>query len=237
MTLESSMSKRLPRHIAIVMDGNGRWATRRGLARQYGHEQGAYVAEDIVSYANELGINYVTLYAFSTENWQRPAEEVDAVMHILERYLKNDVNELIKNDVKMNAIGDLARLPKNLQAAIADVTKATEACKKIVITLALSYGAWDEITHACNEMASLGLKNIDEKTVRAHLYTRDLPDPDLLIRCGGEYRLSNFLLLQASYSELYFCPTLWPDFKRADLDLALKSFLDRHRRYGSSAQE
>lgn len=242
MTEETSEHARLPRHIAIVMDGNGRWAVKRGLSRYIGHEQGAKVAEEIVRYASELGISHITLYAFSTENWQRPAVEVDAIMHILERYLKNDANELLKNDIKINAIGDLSRLPQYLSSAVTEVLEKTKNCKKLVITLALSYGAWEEVARACTEIALHSAKQkkpvvVDEKMLRSHLYTHDLPDPDLLIRCGGEYRLSNFLLMQLSYAELYFCPTLWPDFKRSDLDLALKSFERRHRRYGGTAKE
>lgn len=226
----------LPRHVAIIMDGNGRWAEKRGLLRHEGHEQGSKVAEDIVRYANELGIRYITLYAFSSENWQRPREEVDAVMKILERYIKNDINELIKNDIKIGAIGDLNRLPDNVKDAIDDAAKRTAHCKKLTITLALSYGAWDEIIAAVKKIVSSqkdqSTEHIDENFVRKHLYTHDLPDPDLFIRTGGEVRLSNFLLMQISYSELYFSKTLWPDFQRADLDLALKSFLARKRRFG-----
>lgn len=229
----------LPHHIAIIMDGNGRWAQKRGLKRQVGHEQGSKAAEDIVRYASELGIKFITLYAFSSENWQRPREEIDAVMKILERYLKNDVNELVKNDIKMCAIGNLARLPGYLKNAIKDVVLKTAHCQKLTITLALSYGAWEEMARACQNMVTAAIKKqldigeINENFIRRHLYTDDLPDPDLFIRTGGEIRLSNFLLMQISYSELYFSKTLWPDFQRADLDLALKSYLARKRRFGA----
>lgn len=229
----------LPEHIAIIMDGNGRWAERRLLDRQIGHEQGSKVAENIVRYASDLGIKYVTLYAFSSENWQRPREEVDAVMKILEHYVKNDVNELIKNDIKIRAIGDLDRLPKKLIATIKDAMARTAHCKKLVITLGLSYGAWEEIVVAVKNIVKqhdkdrLTIDDINENLLRKNLYTHDLPDPDLFIRTGGELRLSNFLLLQISYSELYFCKTLWPDFQRADLDRALESFRNRKRRFGA----
>jgi undecaprenyl diphosphate synthase len=231
--------KLLPDHIAILMDGNGRWAKRRGLVRHIGHEQGAKAAEDIIRYCNELGIKYITLYAFSTENWQRPQEEIDAVMKILERYLKEDAEELVKNDVKIAAIGDLARLPAYLRGALQKVMEKTAHCQKFVLTLALSYSAWEEIILACKNISqsalnkTIDINSIDEKVIKKHLYTHYLPDPDLFIRPGGEIRLSNFLLLQISYSELYFCPTLWPDFQRADLDLALLSFASRKRRFGT----
>lgn len=227
------------RHLAIIMDGNGRWALKRGLPRFMGHEQGAKTTEDIVRYASELGIKYITLYAFSSENWQRPQDEIDAVMKILEHYLSNDPNELIKNDIKMAAIGDVDRLPSYLRKSLEDVQEKTKHCKKLVITLALSYGAWDEITRACKNIAAavqkdkINLEKIDHQTIKDHLFTRDLPDPDLFIRTGGEIRLSNFLLLQISYSELYFSPVLWPDFSRADLDRAIHSFLARDRRFGA----
>lgn len=223
----------IPHHVAIIMDGNGRWAERRGLSRSYGHEQGAKSVEDIIRYASELGIANVTLYAFSSENWQRPQAEIDAVMKILEHYLREDVNELVKNGIRMRAIGNLARLPKNLKRAIDDVIKNTASCKKLTVTLALSYGAWEEIAHAVCAIVAEQPKQISEQLIKEHLYTKEMPDPDLLIRTGGEVRLSNFLLLQVSYSELYFCRTLWPDFQRSDFDRALKSYAGRKRRFGS----
>jgi undecaprenyl diphosphate synthase len=225
------------------MDGNGRWAKRRGLPRHAGHEQGSKAAEDVVRYASELGIKYLTLFAFSHENWQRPREEIDAVMKILERYLKNDVNKLVKNDIKINAIGDLDRLPFHLKNALKDAVLKTAHCQKLVITLALSYGAWQEVVYACKNIVSELSKNksdvnhVNERLIRKNLYTGDLPDPELFIRTGGEIRLSNFLLLQASYSELYFCSTLWPDFQRADLDLALRSYFSRKRRFGTVSSD
>lgn len=228
----------LPEHLAIIMDGNGRWAERRGLLRHVGHEQGAKAAEDIIRYASELGIKYVTLYAFSSENWQRPREEIDAVMKILETYLKKEADDLVKNGIKIAAIGDLARLPANLNSALQEVIEKTAQCHKLVITLALSYGAWEEIARACQNIAlsimdqKIEAGAINEKLIKQYLYTHDLPDPDLFIRTGGEVRLSNFLLLQVSYSELYFCQTLWPDFQRTDLDIALASFASRKRRFG-----
>lgn len=216
------------------MDGNGRWAQKRGLPRQLGHEQGAKTVEDIIVYASELKIPYITLYAFSSENWQRPKTEVDAVMKILESYLKKDSEELIKNDIKIAAIGSLEKLPRYLQDALGEVIAKTAHCKKLVITLALSYGAWEELVSAVKMIINekVSANDVDEELIRQHLYTNALPDPDLLIRTG-EMRLSNFLLLQLRYSELYFCPTLWPDFQRRDFDLALKSYCARDRRFGS----
>lgn len=236
-----SQSMNIPEHIAIIMDGNGRWAEKRGLLRSIGHEQGAKTVQDIVQYINELGIKYVTLYAFSSENWQRPQDEIDAIMHILERYLKNDVNELIKNDIKIVAIGDLDRLPRLIKNSLSDAIQKTAHCQKLVITLALSYGAWGEIVTACRHMLlaaqnkDFDINTVDEGFIRKFLYTKNLPDPDLFIRTGGEIRLSNFLLLQISYSELYFSKTLWPDFSRDDLDQALLSFQARERRFGEIA--
>lgn len=238
-SLEHDTQINLPHHIAIIMDGNGRWAKKRGLARYLGHEQGAKVALDIIQYAGELGIKYVTLYAFSNENWQRPQKEIDAVMDILEYYLTKDINQLVKNDIKIVAIGDTERLPNYLKKALENVINRTAKCKKLIITLALSYGAWEETITAIKNILISHTKNaidiasIDKDLVKRYLYTRELPDPDLFIRTGGETRLSNFLLLQLSYSELYFCKTLWPDFQRQDFDLALKSYANRERRYGS----
>lgn len=229
----TAKQKDLPSHVAIIMDGNGRWATKRGLPRPIGHEQGSKTAENIISYAHELGIKYVTLYAFSSENWHRPQEEVDAVMGILERYLKKDTKELLKNDIRITAIGDLKRLPKSLTKTLNDVIEKTAKCKKRVLTLALSYGSWEEVGRAIKTIAELKPQKIDDELLANNLYTKDTPNPDLLIRSGGELRLSNFLLLQLCYSELYFCQRLWPDFQRADLDRAIRSFQARERRFGA----
>jgi undecaprenyl diphosphate synthase len=241
--LDNDDQEKLPKHIAIIMDGNGRWAKRRGLARHFGHEQGAKTVEDIVRYASELGIKYITLYAFSSENWLRPQEEIDAIMKILERYLKNDVNELVKNDIKIMALGDLNRLPPFVRFSLQDAIDKTVQCQKLIVTLALSYGSWEELTRGIKNILlsdkekTINIDSIDENFVRGYLYTRDLPDPELFIRTGGEVRLSNFLLLQISYSELYFCKTLWPEFQRSDFDLALKSFLRRERRFGTIVED
>ncbi len=233
----------IPKSIAIIMDGNGRWAEKRGLDRNFGHYQGSKVAEEIIRYAGELGVHYITLYAFSTENWSRPVTEVDAIMHILENYLKNNTDDLVKNGIRISAIGDLNRLPSYLLKSLNNVVLATQNCKKLVITLALSYGAWAEIADACKEIArkiatkEIVADDINEQMIEEHLYTKDIPHPDLLIRTSGEMRLSNFLLLQSSYAELYFTKTLWPDFQRADLDLAIEDFARRQRRFGMTQKD
>jgi undecaprenyl diphosphate synthase len=236
----SAVKYDLPQSVAIIMDGNGRWAERRGMSRTHGHWQGAKTAEDIIRYAREIGIKYLTLYAFSSENWLRPVEEIKAVMDILENYLKNDPSELVKNGIRILAIGEINRLPANLFSALGDVIEKTKDCDKLVITLALSYGSWGEITRACRNIAKqvaqkeLSLEAINEDLINNYLYTNNTPKPDLFIRTSGEYRLSNFLLLQLSYTELYFTPTLWPDFQRSDFDLALLSYASRQRRFGAT---
>jgi len=233
----------LPGHVAIIMDGNGRWAKRRGLSRESGHLQGSIAAENIIRYAHELGIKYITLYAFSSENWQRPQREVDAVMRILESYLTKDPNQLIDNGIKILAIGDLERLPTFLKSALSQVIERTQDCSKLVITLALAYGSWGEIICACKSIAKkvnsgeIGIDQIDESLIKKALYSKEIPDPDLFIRTSGELRLSNFLLLQLSYSELYFTKTLWPDFQIGDFDKALLSYKNRRRRFGKTELE
>lgn len=232
----------IPQSIAIIMDGNGRWAEKRGLDRTVGHQQGSKVAEDIIQYASELGIKFITLYAFSTENWRRPAAEIDAVMHILENYLKNDTKDLIKHGIRISAIGNLDRLPGYVRKSLDKVVDETKHCTKLIITLALSYGAWGEATEACKKIAQkvssgeLSVADITSDTLAQHLYTNDIPDPDLFIRTSGELRMSNFLLLQSSYTELYFTQTLWPDFRRSDLDLAIHDFGRRRRRFGTTGE-
>lgn len=235
---EKSLKAGLPESIAIVMDGNGRWAQKRGLKREAGHEQGSKVAEDIVSYAQELGIKFVTLYAFSTENWRRPKNEIDAIMKILGNYLKQNTKELLERGVKINAVGELWRLPLHLKKALQKVIEETKSGQKMVITLALSYGSWSEVSSACYEICrqvlnkEISIENINEDLLSKNLLLNDIPNPDLFIRTSGEMRLSNFLLLQSSYAELYFTNTMWPDFKRTDFDKALAAFKARKRRFG-----
>lgn len=229
----------IPQHVAIIMDGNGRWAQKRGLERHLGHEQGAKAVQHAARYAREIGIKYLTLYAFSTENWQRPHQEIDAVMQILAQYLKNDVRDLVKHGIRISAIGQISRLPLSIQKSLKDVGNQTKHGDKLIITLALSYGSVQEITEACKKIVEKCLKqeivleSINEQTLLNTLSTNFLPAPDLLIRTGGDVRLSNFLLLELSYSELYFCKTLWPDFNQLDFEKAIKSYCSRNRRFGN----
>ena len=234
----TTQTKNLPRHVAIIMDGNGRWAKQRGLSRIEGHRAGAESVREIVRVSGEVGIEYLTLYAFSIENWNRPKAEVTALMHLLEFYLKQEVPELDKNNVRLAAIGRLHELPSSAQRQL---EKSIEALKKntgLTLVLSLSYGGRAEIVDAVRAIARevkagrLDVADVDEKVIGQHLYTRAMPDPDLLIRTSGEMRLSNFLLWQMSYSEIYVTETLWPDFRRAELMKALEDFGKRHRRYG-----
>ncbi len=230
--------KNIPRHVAIIMDGNGRWAQQRKLPRIEGHRAGAESVREIVRVCGELGIEYLTLYAFSIENWNRPKLEVKALMHLLEFYLKQEIPELNKNNVRLAAIGRLHALPETAQRQL---TKSIDALGKntgLTLVLALSYGGRAEIVDATREIAReieagrLDVSDIDEKVISQHLYTRGIPDPDLLVRTSGEMRISNFLLWQISYAEIYVTETLWPDFRRAELMKALEDYSKRHRRFG-----
>lgn len=229
-----------PKHIAIVMDGNGRWAQKKGLSRLEGHRAGVHSATDIVRYCGELKIPYLTLYAFSSENWNRPAGEVTGLMKILKDYLTKDAAELIDNGVKIQLIGSLERLPKGLQAALKAICHKTRNGDNLTLIIAISYGSRAEITLAAKALAEdivskkIKTSDITEDLFSQYLQTKDIPDPDLLIRTSGEMRLSNFLLWQISYSELHITPVLWPDFKRTHLDIALKEYAKRQRRFGGS---
>jgi len=233
----------LPSHVAIIMDGNGRWAKSRGLSRLEGHRTGVKAALDIVRYAGELGIPYLTLYAFSSENWKRPQEEVSGLMHLLHFYLKQECKELIANGVALGTIGDISKLPGRVKDALADVCEKTKHGTRIRVTVALSYGSRDEIVRAARQIAvdarsgQLEPEKVDEILFQNYLDTHLVPDPDLFIRTGGEKRLSNFLLYQVSYAELYLCETAWPDFSRADLDKALAEFAGRQRRFGQTSEQ
>jgi undecaprenyl diphosphate synthase len=230
--------KNIPRHIAIIMDGNGRWAKQRGKPRIEGHRAGAESVRAIVRACGELGIEYLTVYAFSSENWNRPKMEVKALMHLLEFYLKQEIPELDKNNVRLAAIGRLHELPasaqKQLQKSIDSLSKNTG----LTLILSLSYGGRAEIVDAVRSIARelkagrLDVAGIDEKVIAQHLYTRNIPDPDLLIRTSGEMRVSNFLLWQISYAEIYVTETLWPDFRKSQLVEAIDDYSRRHRRFG-----
>jgi undecaprenyl diphosphate synthase len=233
-------ARALPRHIAIIMDGNGRWARARGLPRIAGHRQGAEAVRRTVRAAGELGIPYLTLFGFSSENWKRPLEEVDDLMGLLRHYLRGEIAELHRNGVRLRVIGDLARLATDIVTLIANAETLTRNNSGISLTMALSYGGRAEIATAVRALAAkaaegaLSPQDIDETAISGHLFTAGIPDPDLLIRTSGEQRISNFLLWQCAYSELVFTKTLWPDFGQADLEQAIADFGGRERRYGAS---
>ncbi len=228
----------LPQHVAIIMDGNGRWAKQRHLPRIEGHRQGAESARVIIRAAGDLGINYLTLYAFSAENWNRPKDEVDALMKYLIHYLKSETPDLNKNNVRLDAIGQIYRLPENVQEQLRKSIATLAKNNGLTLVLALSYGGRNEIVEAVRGIAEkvrrgqLEPSDITEQTVSQHLWTRHLPDPDLLIRTSGEMRVSNFLLWQISYAEFVITPTLWPDFRKPQLYAALEEYAKRHRRFG-----
>lgn len=229
---------KLPAHVAVIMDGNGRWAKKRLLNRIRGHEKGAEVVRTIVTACREIGIAVLTLYAFSTENWQRPQTEVSALMALLKKFLKNEKDELLDKDIRLGHIGQAERLPQDVRETLLQTMDATQHCKKMCLNLALSYGSRTEIVHMTQKLArkcrqgELLPGQISEELVAEHLYTHDLPDPDLLIRTSGEMRISNFLLWQIAYSEIYITKTLWPDFEREELVQILIDYQQRDRRFG-----
>jgi len=229
---------RLPYHVAIIMDGNGRWAKKRMLNRVRGHEKGAEAVRIAVRTSRELGIAALTLYAFSTENWQRPKTEINALMTLLKRFLKSEKKEMLEHNIRLNAIGEIERLPGSVREILQEIMQVTKNNSGLLLNLALSYGGRSEIVRMVqqlSESAAAGKirpESIDEETVSAHLYTRDIPDPDLLIRTGGEMRISNFLLWQIAYAELHITNTLWPDFNRAEYVKILKDYQGRDRRFG-----
>ena len=220
-------------HIAIIMDGNGRWAKDKGMDRIFGHKEGAKSAKRVIEACSDLNINYLTLYAFSTENWNRPQFEVDSLMSLLSSMLKNEIKELERNNIVFNVVGKVADLPKSVQNIISDVINRTKHNTGLILSLALSYGGRQEIIDAVNKIiVSKKSEIIDEEIVKNNLYCPEIPDPDLIIRTAGEYRLSNFLLWQSAYSELFVSKKNWPDFKKKDLMEALKDFENRDRTFG-----
>ena len=234
---------KLPQHLAIIMDGNGRWAKQKGLFRSIGHENGTKAVREIVEGSAEIGIPFLTLYAFSTENWNRPKMEVQLLMKLLVSSLKKEIKTLSDNDIKLNAIGNLETLPKKAHKELLDVIEKTKDNKRMTLTLALSYGSREEITKTIKEI-SLKVKNnlispheIDETVINNHLYTQNLPDVDLLIRTSGEQRISNFLLWQIAYAELYFTETLWPDYTKNHLFEAILNYQNRERRFGKTSEQ
>jgi len=229
---------KLPAHVAIIMDGNGRWAKKRLLARIKGHEKGSAAVRKIVRACREIGIPYLTLYAFSTENWQRPKSEVNALMALLKQFLKSELTEMQENNVRLHAIGQIERLPQGVYQALQNGMTATKDNKALQLTLALSYGARAEMIQMVQEISqkvkngSLELDSINEELIADHLYTSQMPDPDLLIRTSGEMRISNFLLWQLAYTEIHITPTLWPDFDKEEFLQILKDYQGRDRRFG-----
>lgn len=235
--------KKLPHHIAIIMDGNGRWAQLKGLFRTAGHEKGANAVKEVVEGCGKLGVKHLTLYAFSTENWNRPKLEVKTLMNLLVSSLKKEIKTLEDNQIKLHAIGNIKSLPAKAYKELTEVMKKTEHNDKMIVTLALSYGSREEITHTIKELCSkvknniISIENIDETVINEHLYTQNLPDVDLLIRTSGEQRISNFLLWQIAYAELYFTETLWPDFNKEHLFEAIINYQKRERRFGKTSDQ
>ena len=221
----------IPNHIAIIMDGNGRWAKERGLNRTAGHEEGAKTVRKITQYCADIGVKYLTLYAFSTENWQRPKLEVEFLMKLLDRYLKNELNIYLENNIRFKAIGDLSRFSKTLQHTIKETEEKTSKCIGLTQVLALNYGSKNEIVRAVKKLNELNLE-ITEENLESCLDTAGFGDVDILIRTSGEVRLSNYLLWQNAYAEMFFTKTYWPDFNEAELDDILSDFTKRERRFG-----
>ena len=242
-TIEELKQGRLPGHLAIIMDGNGRWAKERGKLRVFGHEHGVQAVRRTVETSARLGIGYLTLYAFSTENWNRPKMEVDTLMGLLVSSLRKEFESLNKNNIRLRAIGRLETLPKKVYNELQEAIEQTSGNTGMTLTVALSYGSREELTSAVKAI-SVKVKNniispekIDETIINDHLYTRDLPDVDLLIRTSGEHRISNFLLWQIAYAELYFTEVFWPDFGEEHLFEAVKSYQNRERRFGKTSEQ
>lgn len=244
MSLLDNINKdNLPKHLAIIMDGNGRWAKQKGLLRAFGHESGTKSVRTVVETCARLGIENLTLYAFSTENWNRPKLEVEILMKLLISSLKNELKTLQDNNIQLNSIGNLDLLPKSAQKELQEVITKTKSNTRMVLTLALSYGSREEIVNAVKNISDkvknniISIDSIDESIINQHLYTQNLPDVDLLIRTSGEHRISNFLLWQIAYAELYFTEVLWPDFKDEDLYEAIISYQKRERRFGKTSEQ
>lgn len=235
--------QRVPRHLAIIMDGNGRWAKERGKDRVFGHHEGVTSVREAVTGAAEFGISYLTLYAFSTENWQRPASEVEALMELLVNTIRKEVDELQKNKVRLKVIGDIASLPPHCRVELAEAIEITRSNNGLTLILALSYSSRQEMAQACREIArkvakgELQADQVDERMVEEHLYTSGIPDPELMIRTSGEHRISNFLLYQLAYAELYFTPVHWPEFRKEHLLEALLDYQNRERRFGMTSEQ
>ncbi|WP_295720962.1 isoprenyl transferase [Mucilaginibacter sp.] len=234
---------RLPKHVAIIMDGNGRWAKEKGKLRVFGHHNGVVSVRDVVEGADKLGIKYVTLYTFSSENWNRPKFEVMAIMELMVSTIHKEIAGFMKNNIKLNAIGDLDMLPAKCLKELNAAMQKTSLNTGVVLTLALSYGSRREILQAAKNIAiqvksgELEVEDINENVFERNLFTNDMPDPELLIRTGGEYRISNYLLWQIAYAELYFTTKLWPDFRKEDLYEAILDYQKRERRFGMTSEQ
>lgn len=234
---------KLPTHVAIIMDGNGRWAAAKGKNRLFGHKNGVKSVQAIVEESARLGIKHLTLYAFSTENWNRPQEEIGTLMRLLLQSLRTELEKLLENNIKLQAIGNIEKLPQSIQDELLQVINKTATNSEMTLTLALSYGARDELVEMTKKISQLvknnliSPENIDESVINEHLYTRKLPDVDLLIRTSGEQRISNFLLWQIAYAELYFTDVFWPDFREQNLNDALLSYQQRERRFGKTSAQ
>jgi len=233
----------IPKHTAIIMDGNGRWAEQKGMPRIFGHQNGVSAVRKIVEAANKFKIKYLTLFTFSLENWDRPQSEVDTLMGLLVQTLEDEFEEMQKNNIKLNAIGQLDTLPDDVRDKLYSITESTKNNSGMTLTLALSYGGKQEIFKAVKEISDkvkndiISLDNFDDSLINDHLYTRDLPDVDLLIRTSGEQRISNFLLWQIAYAELYFTDIYWPDFTEEDLEKAIVEYQNRERRFGKTSKQ
>ncbi|MBM6498911.1 isoprenyl transferase [Flavobacterium macrobrachii] len=244
MSLNTTIDKEnLPKHLAIIMDGNGRWAKQKGLLRAFGHENGTKSVRTTVESCAKLGIENLTLYAFSTENWNRPKLEVETLMKLLISSLKKELDTLKKNNIRLNAIGNLDLLPSSAKKELLTVIEKTKNNSRMTLTLALSYGSREELLNAVKNISSkvknniISQDDIDESIINQHLYTHNLPDVDLVIRTSGEHRISNFLLWQIAYAEFYFTDVLWPDFKETDLYDAIISYQKRERRFGKTSEQ
>ena len=230
MSLNLKVDERL-QHIAFIMDGNGRWAERRGMPRRFGHRYGAEAFKRVVRYCGDIGIKYVTVYAFSTENWSRPDKEVQSIMKLLDKYLDECEKSAKEYNIRMKFIGDLSKLDSSL-AEKAKKLEETSKDNRLTLCLAINYGGKDEIVNACNKLIASGKTDITADDIASELYTAGVPDPDLIVRTAGEMRLSNFLMWQSAYSEFYFTDTLWPDMTEEDIDKAVDAVYNRQRRYG-----
>ena len=236
--IENIIPEKIPKHIAIIMDGNGRWANEKGQARLFGHVSGVESVRETVKTGIELGVSYLTLYAFSTENWKRPKEEVDGIMDLLITSIANEIEEFNKNGVRLLTIGEINELPKQCAKSLNNAIELTKENSKLTLILALNYSSKWEINQALKKIAfevkkdDIAISEITEELIHQYLFTNSIPDPELLIRTGGEYRISNFLLWQIAYSELYFTEIQWPDFRRENLVLAIIEYQNRERRFG-----